>query len=69
MQESEGTGKNPKNIWWNDVLKAALEKKSLHGRMYWELGMKLYKKGRYMGVFKGEKEKTKECISEEREGK
>ena len=42
----EGRGeKNPKNVWINHVVKAAVKRKEAawHERRYWELGMRLRK--------------------------
>ena len=48
-------GKSPKNVRWNDVVKAAVEKKEAAARD------KVAKDG-CMGVYKEEKRKIKKCI-------
>ena len=42
-------GKNPKNVWWNDVVMASVERKKA---LCWELGMRLQKTS--MKIFKKE---------------
>ena len=39
-------GKNLKNVWWNDVVKVAVERKETawNGRCCWELGLRSKKK-------------------------
>ena len=33
MWLSDGEGKNSKNVWWNDLVKAAVERKEVLGDM------------------------------------
>ena len=36
--------KNPKSVWWNDEVKAAVRRKEAVGRRCWQLAMKRQKK-------------------------
>ena len=53
-------GQNPKNVWWNDVVKVDLKEKGLHGRRYRELGMRLQKTD--VWIFTRKKKEVKRCI-------
>ena len=51
--------KNPKSMWWNDEVKAAVRRKELLGRRFWQLVMKRQKKDVWKRT---EKKKVKRCI-------
>ena len=38
-------GKNPKNMWWNDAVRAAVERKEAAWKVVLGLEMKIQKKG------------------------
>ena len=51
-------GKNPKNVWWNDVVKSAVERKEV-------LGLRdEVAKDRCIEIYKEEKRKVKRCINQ-----
>ena len=54
-------GKNPKNLWWNDMIKASVERRRLHRRRYMELQMRLQKADVWR-FRKKRREKLKRCI-------
>ena len=37
-------GKNPKSVWWNDEIKAAVRERRQLGRECWQLAIKIQKK-------------------------